>query len=316
MNIYRAIEEVPYERNTALTIGTFDGVHLGHAAILDELLRVADGMAGRGIVLTFDPHPQEVLRKTGDAVPILTPIDVKLELFEERGVDAVIIVPFTAEFAATPWRQFVDTLIDRVGLAHMVVGHDHAFGRNREGNAESLREYGAERGFTFTQVGPLLVDGEAISSTKIRRALTEGRLDDANRWLNRPYAVVGTVVRGDGRGRQLGIPTANVRPDSESQLIPHNGVYCVRMRRENDPNRYYGMANIGVRPTFTDGTVQTLEANLFDFDDELYHQRVRVEFLRFVRFEKTFPSKEAFLAQLEQDRRACQDCRDGIEGKV
>ena len=201
----------------------------------------------------------------------------------------------------------MDTLIDRIGLGHMVVGHDHAFGRNREGNAESLREYGAERGFTFTQVGPLLVDGEAISSSKIRRALTEGRLDDANRWLGRPYAIHGVVVRGDGRGRQLGIPTANVQPESASQLIPHNGVYCVTLYRGNETKSHNGMANVGVRPTFTDGTVRTVEANLFDFDDELYNQQVKLEFCRFVRFEQAFPSKEAFLAQLEKDRTVCHE---------
>jgi riboflavin kinase/FMN adenylyltransferase len=249
-------------------------------------------------------------------VPILTPIDIKLELLEACGVDAVIIVPFTTEFAATPWREFVAGLIDNVGLAHMVVGHDHAFGKNREGNAESLREYGAERGFTFTQVGPFLLEGEAISSTKIRRGLSEGKVEEAAQWLDRPYAVRGTVVRGDGRGRQLGIPTANVRPDSASQLIPGNGVYCVRLRRGKEAQFHNGMANIGVRPTFTDGTVRTLEVNLFDFDDELYHQQVTVEFLRFVRFEQTFPSKEAFLEQLEEDRRTCRENSGGNGGRV
>ncbi len=307
MKIYYDISDVPHRPDTALTIGTFDGVHRGHRAILEELLRAARGMNGRSMVLTFDPHPQEVLRKTGEAVPLLTPIALKLELLESLGVDGVIVVPFTREFAATPWREFVASLIEKVGLAHMVVGHDHAFGKNREGNAESLREYGAERGFTFTQVGPLLVNGEAISSTKIRRAIAEGKVEEANEWLGRPYALQGTVVKGDGRGRQLGIPTANIRPGSESQLVPHNGVYCVRLRRENDPRAYRGMANIGVRPTFTEGRVRTIEANLFDFDDELYHQRVTLEFLSFVRFEETFPSKEAFLARLEEDRRICRN---------
>lgn len=312
MNIYRAIDDVPYQPNTALTIGTFDGVHRGHRVILEELLRVAGGLKGRSMVLTFDPHPQEVLRKTGEGVPILTPIDIKLELLESLGVDGVIVVPFTREFAATPWREFVASLIDKVGLAHMVVGHDHAFGKNREGNAESLREYGAERGFTFTQVGPFLVDGEAISSSKIRRAIGQGNIEEANKWLDRPYRLRGTVIQGDGRGKQLGIPTANVRPESELQLIPHNGVYCVRLYRENGSTGYGGMANIGVRPTFTDGTTRTIEANLFDFDDELYHQKVTVEFLKFVRFEEAFPSKEAFLAQLAKDR---QTCRDYLNGK-
>lgn len=309
MNVYDTLESVPFEPATALTIGTFDGVHLGHRRILDELKRVAAGIGGRSLVLTFHPHPQEVLRKTGAGVPVLTPIERKLELFRELGIDATVVLPFTKEFAATPWQNFVDQLIEHLGLKHMVVGHDHAFGRNREGNAESLRQYGAERGFTFTQVGPFVMDGEAISSTKIRHALLEGNLETANRWLDRPFGIRGTVVRGDGRGRQIGMPTANVRPESEALLVPHNGVYCVQMHIGTGENRkiYGGMANIGVRPTFTDGTEKTIEAHLFGFNDELYHQKVTVEFLKFVRFEQRFPSKEAFLAQLEEDRKICEN---------
>ncbi len=260
------------------------------------------------MVLTFDPHPQEVLRKTGSPVPILTPIEVKLRLLASLGIDATIVLPFTREFAATPWQNFIDQLIEYAGLAHMVVGHDHAFGRNREGNAESLREYGAEKGFTFTQVGPLFVDGEMISSTKIRQALSEGKTEQANRWLDRPYALSGTVVRGDGRGRQIGVPTANIRPLHPNQLVPANGVYAVRMSigEENQRSIHSGMANIGVRPTFTDGSERTLEVHLFDFADELYHREVTVEFLKFIRSERKFGSKEEFLAQLEKDREACQ----------
>ncbi len=317
MTVYDTLDNVVFEPQTALTIGTFDGVHLGHRRILDELRRAADGINGRSLVLTFHPHPQEVLRKTGQGVPVLTPIEMKLELFQQLGVDATVVHPFTKEFAATPWQHFVDQMIEKIGLKHMVVGHDHAFGKNREGNAESLRQYGAERGFTFTQVGPFVMDGKAISSTKIRNALLQGELDQANRWLDRPYGIQGTVVRGDGRGRELGIPTANVRPETDSLLIPQNGVYCVQMRvgSDQDAPKYGGMANIGVRPTFTDGSVKTIEVNLFGFNDELYHQQVTVEFLKFVRLEQNFSSKDAFLARLEEDRRICTEYLQAFNAK-
>ena len=304
MEVYNSLQEIPYQSGTALTIGTFDGLHLGHRAILDELLRVASGLEGRSMVLTFDPHPQEVLRKTGNSVPILTPIGIKLELLQHFGIDGVIVLPFTQEFAATPWQQFIDQLIDHVGLAHMVVGHDHAFGKNREGNAESLREYGAERGFTFTQVGPLLVDKETISSTKIRHLLRAGNVEQASNWLDRPYALQGEVVTGDGRGKQIGVPTANIQPLNPSQLIPVNGVYAVRMFIGKDELPHNGMANIGVRPTFTDGREKTIEVHLFNFSDELYHRTVTVEFLKFIRSEQKFASKEDFLAQLQKDQAA------------
>ena len=240
---------------------------------------------------------------------MLTPIETKLELFREYGIDATVVHPFTKEFAATPWQRFVDQMIDQIGLHHMVVGHDHAFGKNREGNAESLREYGAEKGFTFTQVGPFLMEDVAISSTKIRRALLDGNLEQANLWLDRPHSIRGNVVHGDGRGKELGIPTANVHPEPDTALVPKNGVYCVQMEVGSGEKtmKYGGMANIGVRPTFTDGSLKTVEVHLFNFNDELYHQLVTVEFLKFVRFEQTFASKDAFLARLEEDRRICEE---------
>ena len=306
---YDTIESIPFAAGTALTIGTFDGVHLGHRSIIRELLNVARGAGERSVVLTFDPHPQQVLRKTGEGVPILTPIDRRAELLEELGVDILGVIPFTREFAATPWQEFVDRLVDRIGLGHMVVGHDHAFGKGREGNAERLREYGAERGFTFTQVGPLLVDGTPISSTRIRRALSEGEVEEGERLLGRPYRLFGRIVRGDQRGRELGFPTANLEPLDPDQLVPGSGVYAVRMVIPEDgaADRVVGgMTNIGLRPTFTDGSRRTIETHLFDFSDELYDRRVSLEFVKLLRFEKKFSSKEAFLEQLGADQQGAR----------
>lgn len=303
MKVYHGLEEVPYHERTVLTIGTFDGIHRGHLLIIDALTESARRIDGRSIVLTFDPHPQEVLRRTGDSIPILTTIEERQAELERLGVDAIVILKFTAEFASTPWERFCTLLIQQIGICHMIVGHDHAFGKNREGNAESLRQFGLHHGFDVTEIGPLVIDGEVISSTKIRRALLENDLRKANSYLGRPYSVQGNVIPGDGRGRTIGIPTANIQPSKSTKLIPGNGVYCVRFLIDSVP--YRGMANIGVRPTFTSGESRTLEVHLFDFSDEIYHQIVTVEFIKFVRSEQKFGSLDEFLAQLERDRIVC-----------
>lgn len=315
MIVAHTLDEITYDERSAITIGTFDGVHVGHRAIITALVEKAREWDGRSVVVTFDPHPQVVLRRKGDSVPLLTSASERDALLGALGVDVVLVLPFTVETAATPWQEFVDVLLRRVGIAHIIFGHDHAFGRDRGGTAETLRALGEQlarsghRGFGASEVGPHLIDGEPVSSTKIRRALSEGSLDVAERYLGYRYGVTGTVVRGDGRGRQLGIPTANVQPLDDAKLLPGNGVYCVEM--VIDGERIAGMANIGVRPTFTDATVRTLEVNLFDFERDIYERRVIVEFVRFVRSEQKFSSAEEFLAQLERDRDTCRAARVG-----
>jgi riboflavin kinase/FMN adenylyltransferase len=310
MNVYRQINETPVQVPTVATIGTFDGVHRGHRLILDALVEEAEQTNGRSLVVTFHPHPQEVLRNRGDSVPILTTLNERIALFDALGIDALLILEFTPEFAATPWQEFCRLLIEELGVRHLVVGHDHAFGRNREGNADSIREFGRDRGLEVAEVGPLVIDDETISSTKIRRALVAGDLATANAYLGRPYRVEGRVVKGDGRGKTLGIPTANIEPSESAKLLPADGVYAVNLILPDDSGEIRhlrGMANIGRRPTFTDGRDRTLEVNIFDFDEEIYHNLVFVEFRKFVRSEQKFASVEEFLEQLERDRRVCRD---------
>lgn len=304
MTVYRSLAEIPHNPLSVLTIGTFDGVHRGHQQVIGSLIAKAQELGGRSVVITFDPHPQEVIRRHGTTVDILTTIEERQHQFQQIGVDAIVVIPFTHEFAATPWEEFVMQLQQQIGISHMIVGHDHAFGKDRKGNAESLRKYGAEHGFGVTEIGPLLIGDEAISSTKIRRALTEGNLQKAADYLGRNYSLSGTVIRGDGRGRQLGIPTANINPLNPNKLIPANGVYCVRMQIHGVWHR--GMGNIGVRPTFTDATQRTIEVHLFNFIEEIYHQIVTVELCKFARSEQKFGSAEEFLAQLKHDRIICQ----------
>jgi riboflavin kinase/FMN adenylyltransferase len=303
MKLYHTLSEVPYDERTVVTIGTFDGVHRGHRTIIEAVTGKAREIGGRSLVITFHPHPQVVLRKTGDSVPLLTTIDERIDELQKLGIDAMVVLSFTAEFAATPWQQFCTELVTEVGVAHMIVGHDHAFGKNREGNVESLKMFGDEHGFGVQEIGPLLIGEDAISSTKIRRALLAGDIQKATEYLGRPYSLYGTVVGGDGRGRELGIPTANIRPLSQEKLIPADGVYCMNV--DIDAEAFGGMANIGVRPTFTEGSARTIEVNIFNFERDIYEQTVKVEFRKFVRSEQKFGSKDEFLRQLEEDRKVC-----------
>ncbi len=309
MKRYHGIDEFPEGIRSVVTIGTFDGVHLGHRAIISTLVEAAKRLECQSVIVTFHPHPQEVLRSRGSSVPILTTIDERAEELDRLGVDALVVVEFTRELAATPWRRFCDMLIDGLGMRHLVVGHDHAFGRDREGDVEALIEYGGERGYGVTQVPALRAGegGETISSTKIRRALAEGDVARAREYLGRAYRITGQVVRGDGRGRSIGVPTANIRPLDTRKLVPANGVYCVGVRVGG--TWYDGMANMGTRPTFTDDLESTLEANIFGFDGDICEQMVTLEFRKFTRSEQKFESLEAFLAQLERDRAACMASR-------
>lgn len=309
IQIYRSLEEVPSDdRSGIVTVGTFDGVHLGHRKIIEELTERAKSLQGRSIVVTFDPHPQSVLLRTGSTVQILTTVEERAIELERLGVDILVVLEFTAEFAAIEWKEFADSLLASLAMAHLVVGHDHAFGRKREGTVEKLEEYGARTGegvssFGVSRVPPYILNEETVSSSKIRRALAAGDIAKATEFLGRPYSLEGSVVRGDGRGKSLGIPTANIRPIHDQKLIPVNGVYCVGMRVDDLEER--GMANVGVRPTFTEGIERTIEVNLFEFDRDIYEQVVTLEFRKFVRSEQKFASAEAFLAQLAADRGVC-----------
>jgi len=305
MKVYRTLAAAGHDPRTSVTIGTFDGVHRGHRVILDELIRLARHLAGRSMVVTFHPHPQQVLRRHGDTVQVLTTLDERIDLLDAAGVDVLTVLDFTSDVASTPWRAFAQELIDSIGIGHMIFGHDHAFGRDREGTAQTVRKLGAEVGFGVTEVPPLLVDGETISSTKIRRALLTGDLDRAADYLGRRYSLLGRVIRGDGRGKTLGFPTANIDPLDRAKLIPMDGVYSVSVVIDGTEVR--GMANIGHRPTFTDGLQRVLEVNLFDFDHDIYHNVVTVVFRKFVRSERKFGSSEEFQQQLQKDRIFCQE---------
>ncbi len=292
-------------QDTAVTVGTFDGVHRGHQDVLSRLVECASALGTRSVLVTFDPHPLEVVNPAA-APPLLTIGDEKLEVLAESGIDYVAIIPFTRTLAAFDAERFVDeVLVGCYRVRHLLMGHDHGFGRNRAGDESVLRALGQSRGFTVEAVEPVTgPHGQAVSSTAVRRAVAGGDLDRAREGLGRPYAVGGRVVHGEQRGRLLGFPTINVPLPSPRKLLPPQGVYAVRVQTPLGP--FGGMLNLGPRPTFDDAGV-TLEAHLFDASGDFYGVRVRIDFLRRLRDTARFDSPQALRAQLAIDERLARE---------
>ena len=294
-------EDITFDRNTVLTVGIYDGVHCGHQGILKEMREVANKSDSRVVVVTFDPHPQIVLQREGrEPVRLLTTIDERCEMLAAMGVDMTVVITFTREFAMTPAETFVRDVAIKIGVQQFFVGHDHMFGRDRGGNEELLQQLSGELGFYVYTVEPLSCNGVVVSSSKVRSALSSGNVAEANTMLGRPYSLVGTVVKGDGRGRTLGFPTANVAPVDAHKLVPANGVYVVSC--ELDGRVVKGLANIGRRPTFTNDTQATIEVHFLDINTDLYDRTISIRFHAFVRAEKKFENKEALIAQINSDK--------------
>ena len=296
----------PFAR-TVITIGNFDGVHLGHRAILARVVKRARELGGQAVAVTFDPHPLKFLRPETE-LPLLTTPEQKLNLLAACGLDAVVVLPFTREFAALPARDFVTGYFcDRLRVREVVIGHDYGFGRGREGNVDLLQEMGAGCGFTVQVVWAVAAEDAVVSSSLIRALLRLGKVIEAGRLLGRPYGVAGTVVRGKGRGAKLlGVPTANIRPVNE--LLPASGIYAVRVRRGTEV--LPGVANIGTCPTF-DNSEFSLEVHLLEFNGELYGEDLGVDFIARLREERRFPSIEALAAQIHAD---IDQARQVLEG--
>ena len=289
----------PDSRGTVVTVGTFDGVHLGHRDVLARLLDRSQALGLPSVLVTFDPHPLEVVNPAA-APPLLTMAAEKIEVLAESGVNYMVIVPFTSSLQRYTAAQFVDEiLVRRVFARHLVIGHDHGMGRGREGDADALRALGRERGIGVEVVDAVtLSDGRVVSSTFIRRAVAGGDLHHAADGLGRLYSVSGRVRRGDARGRSLGYPTLNIDPPSPRKLLPPEGVYAVRT--QTPAGTFGGMMNLGPRPTFGD-PVRALEVHLFDADVVLYDAYVRVEFARRLRDTRAFSGPAELVAQLGRD---------------
>lgn len=286
----------PFSR-TVVTVGNFDGVHLGHKAILARVCQRARELGSQAVALTFDPHPLKVLRPE-TPLPLLTTPEQKLELLQAAGLAAVVVLPFTREFAALPARDFVrQYFCERLKVREVVVGHDYSFGRGREGNIDLLKEMGRDHGFTVQVVWAVELNGAVVSSSLIRAMLRLGKVAEVEQLLGRPYGVKGRVVPGKGRGAKLlKVPTANIKP--ENDLLPASGIYTVWVQRGGAV--LPGVANIGTCPTF-DNEELSLEVHLLDFNDELYGEELEVRFVDRLREERRFAAIEELAAQIRAD---------------
>ncbi len=279
-----------------ITVGNFDGVHIGHQGLLKEVKKRADKMSGTSIVLTFEPHPLKVLKEK--KIPLITPFERKIELIEKLGIDVVICLPFTREFSKVSAREFVEEiLLKKIGMREIVVGYDYTFGHKREGNIDLLKKLGDELGFKVCILGPILVDNMIVSSTRIRNLIMEGELEKVKILLNRYYQVSGEVIAGHDRGgRLLGFPTANLKLVNE--VFPKNGVYVVEVIYNNKV--YGGVTNIGFKPTFGNDAL-SVETHILDFDQNIYGKKIKLNFIKRLRNEKRFSSIEALAAQIKRD---------------
>jgi riboflavin kinase / FMN adenylyltransferase len=300
MEVILGIENVQRSiRNPVLTIGNFDGVHRGHQALFQKVKEWATRLQGESVVMTFDPHPLQVLG-IRPSLPFITPHERKLELIETCGIDVTIVLPFDKDFALMSARDFVrKLLVERIGIKGMVVGYDYRFGHGREGDIGFLRKIGKEYEFEVDTVSQIQLDKTVVSSTAIRELIKEGELKEANRLLGRSYEIRGTVVVGQKRGaRLLGFPTANVDYLASSQAVPKPGVYAVEVELEGE--KLWGAANLGYNPTFGDAGI-TLEVHIIDFDREIYGMDIAVRFVDRLRDEKRFSGPQELALQIRGD---------------
>lgn len=294
-------EHFRIESPTIVTIGTFDGVHLGHQKILSRLKELKEKTGFKTVVLTFEPHPRKVLFPEQRDLKLITLIDEKLELLEKYGVDVTVVYPFTKQFSETDTPFYIEeVLLKSLKVKHLVIGYDHKFGRNRSGDINTLKKHAAEGSFLLEEISAIDIDHIAISSTKIRRALEEGNIELASEFLGHPFSLKGLVVKGKQLGRTLGYPTANLKLEGEEKIIPKIGVYFVEVILEE--KKYYGMMSIGLNPTTdTDNTIK-LEVHIFDFDTDIYNKTIKLNFIKRLRDEKKFANLTDLKKGLDLDK--------------
>lgn len=301
MKIFHHINECKYLKNPVLTLGMFDGIHIGHQAIIHQLNEIAKKINGESILLTFEPHPRVVLGKGADDLMLLTTLDEKIELLEKAGLKNLILHPFTQEFADLSSEEFVkELLVDKIGIHTIVIGYDHHFGKNRQGNFEQLNELSKKYGFQVVKISEVKSAENHISSTQIRNALLEGNLEFANSGLGRNFSFSGKVIHGDKIGRTLGFPTANLEIEPY-KLIPGNGVYVVKVIIKDEI--FKGLLSIGTRPTVTNSNEKRVEVYLLDFDQSIYDEIISVELLHKIRDDQKFDSMEDLVNQMNEDKK-------------
>ena len=299
MKIFHSINDFRSTKKTIITLGTYDGVHIGHKKILERVLQNTNDEQYESLVLTFFPHPRMVLQGDSD-IKLLNTINEKIDLLQEIGIENLVIHPFDETFSRLTAEEFVKTiLVDQLNIQKIIIGYDHRFGRNRTANIDDLINYGEQYGFEVEQISVQEINEISVSSTKIRQALIEGNMALANDYLGYDYFITGTVIQGKQLGRTINFPTANLAIQENYKLIPQNGVYIVKSSIDN--KLVYGMMNIGFNPT-VNGQNRSIEVHYFDFDADLYSKEIRVSILHRIRSEQKFPTFDLLKAQLEKDK--------------
>lgn len=311
MNVFYNIEDIEFNKHTCLTVGTFDGVHLGHQKIINEMIYQSVERSCRNLLITFEPHPQLVLAKNSD-IRLLSTLEQKLDYLKYLSIQNVLVINFTKNFSELSFNSFIeDYLIKKIGLNTIIVGADHHFGKDRQGNPKILKEMGENLGFSVIEVEPLMYKDAKISSSRIRKSLLSGEIKLANEMLGKKYELKGKVVKGNQRGKEIGFPTANIELDNPHKLIPMRGVYFVEVDINN--RNFYGMMNIGYRPTFNNSSELILEVHIFYFREDIYDEFIIIRFIDKLRDEKKFNSVAELKQQLEIDKQVCFDKINSID---
>ena len=302
MKIYHHIDDFAPVKNAVVTIGTFDGVHLGHRKIISRIKELADTSGGETVMLTFFPHPRMILHPEDDSIKLINTINEKAALLEQLGVDHLIITPFSRDFSNQSAQDYIrDVLVNKIGTKIIVIGYDHRFGKDRQGGLPELQKYASIYHFEVVEIPEQDIHDVAVSSTRIREALLKGDIGLANEFLGYPFFITGQVVRGDQIGRQIGFPTANLAIEEKYKLIPSDGIFAAKVYIADKP--FTGMAYIGSRPTIS-GMTRNIEVNIFDFNADIYGRVIKMEFHHFIRNDVKFVSLEELTMQLAIDKQS------------
>ncbi|HEY0054881.1 MAG TPA: bifunctional riboflavin kinase/FAD synthetase [Pedobacter sp.] len=311
MKIYQHLDEFKKINNAVVTIGTFDGVHVGHRKIISRLTEVAKLTNGESVILTFFPHPRMIINPEDVNLKLITTISEKAKLLEQLGIDHLIITPFTRDFSNLSAETYIQkVLVDKIGTKRIIIGYDHHFGKDREGNLKQLQKFAPGYGYEVEEIPEQDIHDIAVSSTQVREALKKGDVQTANDFLGYPFSLFGQVIKGDQLGRTLGFPTANLLIEEPYKLIPCDGIYAVNIRIHADSEIsnvasrvYSGMAYIGNRPTIN-GMSRNIEVNIFDFNQDIYRQYLTMEFIHFIRNDIRFSNIEDLKIQITKDKQA------------
>lgn len=296
-----------------VTVGIFDGVHLAHQAIIQNLIQKARLLSGESTIVTLWPHPRKVLDEGKDTIKLLTSLEEKISLLEVTGIDNLVVLEFDKQFASTGFEEFVkNILVDNIKIDHLVIGFNHQFGKNREGNFEKLKSLSERYKFELTRLDPYLINSERVSSSKIRKLILDGEIKKANNLLGYDFFLTGRVIGGNKMGRDIGFPTANISLNDPNKIVPMNGVYAVFAYV--DEKRHEGMMNIGCRPTFeTDCNQPVLEVNLLDYSGDLYEKEIKITFIERIREERKFSTMKNLAVQIAKDKILIKDILSSVK---